>query len=272
MVRQYIHDYNDGGLVQIQPKKKPGRTAKFSLSKDQWEEILHQSPCLFEKLQTANHIKAESARSLPHWTLQLLAVYIKEYHGVSMSLSGIWYQLRKAKISMGRSKLRIPCKDAEYTVKRQRVEALKKKAQDGDLTSNDVTIVDPGLMPITQRREAVLIYFDETDLHWCPDTGKGYQVVGAQEKIDSPGQDEVWYLMGGVAYPTSEGLYQIYDRKRTIEVESYLCSIVSMFSEKFIFLIWDNAKTHTTDMLSPFFEEYRNRICPVFLPTYSPLG
>ncbi|MBC8227920.1 transposase [bacterium] len=29
-------------------------------------------------------------------------------------------------------------------------------------------------------------------------------------------------------------------------------------------------KTHTTDMLSPFFEEYKDRICPVFLPTYSP--
>jgi transposase len=48
-VRQYIQDYNDGGLVKIIPKKKPGRKPKFSLTKDQWEEILHQSPCLFEK-------------------------------------------------------------------------------------------------------------------------------------------------------------------------------------------------------------------------------
>lgn len=115
--RQYIHDYNDGGLVKIIPQKKPGRKPKFSLTKDQWEEILHQSPCLFEKLESANH----------NWTLELLATYIKEYHGVVMSLSGIWYQLRKAKISMGRSQLQIPSKDPEYTVKRQRVEALKKK-------------------------------------------------------------------------------------------------------------------------------------------------
>jgi transposase len=117
MVRQYIHDYNDGGLVKLRPKKKPGRKAKFSLSQEQWSEILHQSPCLFEKLECANH----------NWTLQLLASYIKEYHGVSMSLSGIWYQLRQAKITMGRSKLRIPCQDADYIVKRQRVEGLKKK-------------------------------------------------------------------------------------------------------------------------------------------------
>lgn len=125
-------------------------------------------------------------------------------------------------------------------------------------------------MPITPQREAVLIYFDETDLHWCPDTGKGYQVVGTQEQIDSPGQDKVRYLMGGMVYPTGEGLYQIYNRKRTMEVESYLGSLVDTFSEKFIFLIWDNAKTHTTEMLSPFLEGYKDLICPVFLPTYSP--
>ena len=117
MVRQYIHDYNDGGMTKIMPKKKPGRRSKLSLTKDQWEEILHQSPCLFQKLQTQNH----------NWTLQLLAAYVKEYHGVLMSLSGIWYQLRRAKISMGRSQLAIPSKDPEYTVKRQRTEALKKK-------------------------------------------------------------------------------------------------------------------------------------------------
>jgi hypothetical protein len=125
-------------------------------------------------------------------------------------------------------------------------------------------------MPIAPRKEAMLIYFDETDIHWCPDTGKGYQIVGIQEKIDSPGQDQVRYLMGGIAYPTSEGLYQIYDRKRTLEVESYLDSLVEMFSEPFIFLIWDNAKTHTTEMLEPFFNQYKESICPVFLPTYSP--
>jgi len=116
-VRQYIHDYNSGGLDGIIPKKKPGRKPKFSLNKDQWEQIIHQSPSSFEKLHTSNH----------NWTLELLSVYIKEYHGVFISLSGIWYQLRRAKISMGRSKLDIPKKDPEYTVKRQRIETLKKK-------------------------------------------------------------------------------------------------------------------------------------------------
>lgn len=176
MVRQYIHAYNDSGLAGLQPKKKPGRKAKLSLSKDQWEDILHQSPSLFDKLKTANQ----------NWTLELLASYIKEYHGISITPSGVWHQLRRAKISMGRSKLEIPKKDPEYTIKRQRIETIKKKAEAGELTSDDITVIDPGLMPITERKKAVLIYFDETTIHWCPDTGKGYQVIGSQNKIDSP--------------------------------------------------------------------------------------
>jgi len=46
---------------------------------------------------------------------------------VSLSRAGLWYQLCKAQIAMGRSQLKIPSKESEYTVKRQRVEALKKK-------------------------------------------------------------------------------------------------------------------------------------------------
>ncbi|MBC8227922.1 helix-turn-helix domain containing protein [bacterium] len=89
-VRQYIHDYNDGGLDSLFPQKKPGRKAKFSLSKDQWNDICHQSPSSFKRpvVRALSADKLQTANS--NWTLQLLATYIKEYHGVSMSLSGIW--------------------------------------------------------------------------------------------------------------------------------------------------------------------------------------
>ncbi len=57
---------------------------------------------------------------------------------------------------MGRSQLEIPSKDPEYTVKRQRaLTQKKKKAEIGNLTSDDITVVNPGLMPIAQRKKAV---------------------------------------------------------------------------------------------------------------------
>ena len=44
------------------------------------------------------------------------------------------------------------------------------------------------------RKKAVFIYFDETDLHWCPDKGKGYQLIGHQQEVMTPGTDEVKYI------------------------------------------------------------------------------
>jgi len=120
------------------------------------------------------------------------------------------------------------------------------------------------------QKKAVFIYFDETDLHWCPDKGKGYQLIGHQQEVMTPGTDEVKYIIGGVAYPSGEGLYHIYDRKRTMEVENWLAAVWMMYPDTFIFLVWDNASTHTTDMLLPFLNAHQEQICPVFLPTYSP--
>jgi hypothetical protein len=35
-----------------------------------------------------------------------------------------------------------------------------------------------------------LFFFDETDIHWCPDTGRTYQLPKQQLKVDSPSQGE----------------------------------------------------------------------------------
>ncbi len=138
------------------------------------------------------------------------------------------------------------------------------------MTSDEIKRVAPGIIPPSAQRQAVLIYYDETEIHWCPDTGWGYQIVAQQNRIASPGIDAVKYLLGGVVYPSGEGLYQIFDRKRTMEVESYLVSLCEMFPDQLIFLVWDNATTHTTEMLQPFFSAFADQIFPVFLPTYSP--
>lgn len=138
------------------------------------------------------------------------------------------------------------------------------------MTSDDVLAIAPGIIGPAETKAAVLIYYDETQIHWCPDTGKDYQLIGHQNQILSPGTDGVEYLLGGIVYPSGEGLYQMFERKRTMEVESLLISLCEMFCDRFIFLVWDNASTHTTQLLAPFFEAHSEMIYPVYLPTYSP--
>ena len=83
-------------------------------------------------------------------------------------------------------------------------------------------------MIIVPKQRGRLFFYDETDLCWCPDAGRIYQLPDAQAKIDSPGQNQVRYLPGSVEYPTGEGLYEIYPKKRNEEVSQHLAHLLEM--------------------------------------------
>ena len=161
VVRRYIHLYNEGGLEKILPVPIPGRPRLLSQLDGEWEEILHKSPSHYEKLQTKGR----------RWTLQLLVSYVDLYYDIETTTVTVSAALKRQGLRLGRSKLRVTSPDPEYTVKRQRVEDLKKKAEAYELTSDDVAIVMPGMQPISPKKRSRLYFFDETDIHWCPDTG-----------------------------------------------------------------------------------------------------
>jgi transposase len=108
-IRNYIHDYNKGGLQQLAPDSSTGRPPKISQwTKQQWDEVLEQTPNQYEKLNTRSH----------QWTLQRLQKYVKEYHGIDVCLSSVYNSFMKARRT-GRSKLRVGSPDPMYTVKRR---------------------------------------------------------------------------------------------------------------------------------------------------------
>ncbi len=96
-----------------------------------------------------------------------------------------------------------------------------------------------------------LFYFDEANVSWCPDTGRVYRVMGEQAKIDSPGQNETWYILGSLEYPTGSGLYEIYDHKTNVQIRSHWQQLLNMYPDDFLV---DN----------------QDRLCLVPLPTHSP--
>jgi hypothetical protein len=85
------------------------------LVKDQWREILNQTPNQYEKLGTDSR----------QWTLELLVRYAKEYLDQEVCFQTISAALRRCKYRTGRSKLRVGSPDPEYQVKRKRVEELE---------------------------------------------------------------------------------------------------------------------------------------------------
>ena len=116
-VRDYIKRYNSGGLETLNPDKSSGRPPTTQLTKAEWEELLHQSPCHFEKLNTGSR----------NWTQDMLSEYCYQYLGVKIGASAICMLLKRMGISWNRGKLKVTSPDPQYTVKRERVEALKKK-------------------------------------------------------------------------------------------------------------------------------------------------
>ena len=53
-VRDYIRRYNEGGFEALKRGASNGRPTKIDMTKEQWEGLLHRSPCQFEKLNTGD--------------------------------------------------------------------------------------------------------------------------------------------------------------------------------------------------------------------------
>jgi hypothetical protein len=135
------------------------------------------------------------------------------------------------------------------------------------LTSHDAPEADLTVPP----KPATLVFFDSTDLHWCPDVGYSYVLQGAQLGVESPGKDDPWYaLFGSLMYPSGEGLYTIHERKRHQEVRAHLQVLLDSDPDTFFFVVMDGASAHTTPKLEAFWEQHKDSLCRVPLPTYSP--
>ncbi len=114
-VRSYIHKYNTSGLEALMPKSPPGCRGKIThFSKSDWDRLLEQTPNQYEKLQTDSR----------QWTLELIRVYLKVYHEISVTPPAIYFALRRTGYRTGRSKLRVGSPDPEYQTKRHQLKEL----------------------------------------------------------------------------------------------------------------------------------------------------
>ena len=114
-VRSYIHKYNTSGLEALMPKSPPGRRGKIThFRKSDWDRLFEQTPDQYEKLNTDSR----------QWTLELMSVYLKAYHEISITPPAIHMALRRVGYRTGRSKLRVGSPDPEYQAKRSQLTEL----------------------------------------------------------------------------------------------------------------------------------------------------
>jgi transposase len=112
---------------------------------------------------------------------------------------------------------------------------------------------------------------DETDLHLCPDLDtNGLHPLGQQTILRAPGQDDVAYLFGSADPFGGDGLFEIYDRKRSEEFCLHLEHLLERYPSRFLFIGCDNAPSHQSHDTQLYLKDKQDDLELVYFPTYSP--
>ena len=151
-------------------------------------------------------------------------------------------------------------------------------AKTGHLTSEATRLLVPdtqlqrlGLPPAkASQKEARLFFFDTANVSWCPKTGRVYRQQGSEYKVNTPGKNQRKYLIGSLEYPSADGLYEIYSNKTHLEMKTHWQNLMDMFPDDLLFIVRDNASSHTTAKLDDFLIRHKDRLRLVPMPTYSP--
>ena len=69
----------------------------------------------------------------------MMVQYLAAYHQVEVTQAALSIMLKRVGLKGKRAKARVKSPDPLYVVKRQRVDSLKEKAQNGALTSQEAT-------------------------------------------------------------------------------------------------------------------------------------
>lgn len=135
------------------------------------------------------------------------------------------------------------------------------------MSSHDVPGADHG----QPAKRAKRVFFDRTDLHWCPDVGRSDVPQGSQLKIDRPGARNPWYaLFGSLGYPDGTGVSPIHERTRHQDVQARLELLIDSEPDTCWGVIRDHASAHTTPQSEELWAPHRERLGRIPLPTSSP--
>ena len=124
--------------------------------------------------------------------------------------------------------------------------------------------------PETEKKTARLFFFDEANVSWCPNSGRIYRQQGTEYKVNTPGKNQRKYLIGSLEYPSGAGLYEIYANKTHLQIKTHWQNLMDMYPDELLFVVRDNASSHTTAKLDDFLIHHKDRLRLVPMPTYSP--
>lgn len=94
--------------------------------------------------------------------------------------------------------------------------------------------------------------------------------MGQQVMIPLPPRARQSYGIGAVNYHSGETLVLFRSRKRRREILELLQALLDKHPTGTIYLVWDNASTHSRGEIDHLLTQAQGRLVLLYLPTYSP--
>lgn len=119
-------------------------------------------------------------------------------------------------------------------------------------------------------KEAVVLCLDECDVHLMPVLRSMWMLrgTGEQTEVPTPGLNCKRSLFGAIEWETGRWLYEVTERKRSVEFIAFMEKLMLSYPGKPLMLVLDNATIHKSKAVMEWLREHPG-VQLLYLPTYS---
>lgn len=187
----------------------------------------------------------------PTWTQELFVLVLHARTGTRVSRTTMSRLLKKLKVRLGRPKPTVGC-PWNKARKTRRLNALRRLAKQ-------------------RRKNEVVVYVDEVDIHLNPKIGSDYMRRGTQKSVLTPGKNEKRYLAGALNAQTGELIWVEAERKNSDLFILLLWKLIKVYPRaNRIHVILDNYRIHDSGRTRLALASLQGQVELHFLPPYCP--
>jgi len=185
------------------------------------------------------------------WTQELLVRVLAKRTGITVSATTVCRLLKRHRVRLGRPKPTVGC---PWTKARRmrRLRQIRQRVRN-------------------VRRNEVVVYVDEVDIHLNPKIGPDWMLCGQQKEVLTPGKNEKRYLAGALDAGTGRLTWVEAQRKTSDLFILLLWQLLKEYPRaRCIHLVLDNFKIHHSQRTRLALASVGGRIRLHFLPPYCP--
>lgn len=129
-------------------------------------------------------------------------------------------------------------------------------------------------LAVENDSDSVLYVMDETALRTESDIRRTWSLVGVSPALESNGSHQGVNIIGATEITKNfDTVADVYDAEHTIkstEIKEFIINLLERNSNKKVYLVLDNARTHNNRDIQEFWLKNKERLVLINTPAYSP--